>query len=203
MKQKVSKILMPLYLIVVALLMIILMNLPYVANLNNYYTFVLYTFGGFYEFIISMFAFLHLVLLFGLIVVAMLDICVKNGTLEIKNDKFDLKKLEKIALTVIAGNSLFLLLLVIIFCAVNHVYIGAGVILNAILEILACVAFWLMDDKHVFEQLQNSMNEPKAKEEKDTHSGTDDEAIDGLNEQQFEQQVEKDVETPSSEDLKD
>ncbi len=201
MKQKFSKILMPLYLLSVVILMILLMNLNYISGyrLNGYEMFTAYKFAGFLGFVMSMFAFLHLAVLFGLIALSVIDILNRNGaiTFNTKNKKMNLKKLEKIMLTVLASLSLLVLIFVIIYCASKSVYIGVGAILNTIIEILACVAFWLMDDKGVFEQIEHNMTTEKtaepSKEMVNEGEPTSDE---------FEKELQKDVIVPTNEDLK-
>lgn len=209
MKKCLSKYLVPICVIFVSLLMVFLMNISYMSGrigLNNYYLFVIYQRAGFFEFLISMFAFLHLVALFVLLTVAIFDILIKSERVEVKNKNFDIKKLEKILLTVVASISLLLLILIIIFCAVNKVYIGVGAILNTVLEILACVLFWIMDANNVFEQISSDLLQERPKKpskQENVEQIEDAEQKDGLNDTEYTEQVEKDVETPTEADLKD
>lgn len=201
MKNKLSKILLPIYLITLGTLFLILSNIGYISRLNAFGLLILYQGAGFLEFLISSLAFLHLVSVFMLITLGIIGILNKTGAIEFKKSvsNFSYQKLEKIMVTVLASISAVLLLFVIIFCSVNRVYIGVGAILNFILEAIACVIVWVID----FEAIDFKKKEPKNSEPAREEANDDSNADEVKEPEQLEELVMQDVETPTQKDLED
>lgn len=160
MKNKIKTMLHSVVAVGFALLFIVLFALPYCADLNGYNILSLYEYaGGFSAFMVSFFQFFHFVGMLLLLNLGILGILEKTGVVEFKKSlkNWSYNKLVKVVLLVIASLSAIVLLFTIIVCAKFGVYIGVGVILNAILEILGCVAFWLLDANGVLSG--NTQNE--------------------------------------------
>lgn len=159
MKNKIKTMLHSVVAVGFALLFIVLFALPYCEGANAYEILTLYKIGGFSEFMVSFFQFFHFVGMLLLLNLGILGILEKTGVVEFKKSlkNWSYNKLVKVVLLVIASLSAIVLLFTIIVCAKFGVYIGVGVILNAILEILGCVAFWLLDANGVLSG--NTQNE--------------------------------------------
>lgn len=152
MKNKIKTMLHSVVAVGFALLFIVLFALPYCAEFNGYNILSLYKYAsGFSAFMVSFFQFFHFVGMLLLLNLGILGILEKTGVVEFKKSlkNWSYNKLVKVVLLVIASLSVMVLLFTIIVCAKFGVYIGVGVILNAILEILACVVFWVLDKKGV------------------------------------------------------
>ena len=91
--------------------------------------------------------FLHIVSLIVLVAVGVLGILKITGVVEIKKyiKGWNYVTLLKLVLTVVASLSLIVMVLGLILCGTEGAHVGVGLILNTILEILACVAFYVLD----------------------------------------------------------
>ena len=152
MKEKIYKLMYPLIAVCVALLFIVLMKAPYVAGADGYRFLNVYT-TGFLGFVVSFFAFLHLVSLLLLLNLGILGILEKAGVVEYKKQIFgwSYNKFVKIMISIMAGFALLTLLFTIIWCIVNSVIIGFGVIFNAVLEVMCAVLVWLFAIKGILD----------------------------------------------------
>lgn len=176
MKEKLKTMIYPLCATVIALLFIILLTLPYFVedgfNANGYYLLSIYVLGGFSPFMLSFFQFFHVIVLLLLLNLGFLGILEKTGVVEFKKayKNWTYNKLVKVLITVMAGLSLIVLLSVIILCSKYHIRIGVGAILNTILSIMACVAFWLLEIYGIFDGTYKSKQEKVITKNTDTES---------------------------------
>lgn len=169
MKNKLKTMLHSLCAIGFALLIIVLFALRYCYVYDGYDILRLYQVSGFSEFMVSFFQFFHYVGLLLLLNVGILGVLQKTGVVEFKKSLkgWTYAKLVKVILTVVASLSVMVLIFVIIVCCKNGVYIGVGAILNTILEIMACVTFWLLDAKGI---LDGKAKQPSKEENKDSEN---------------------------------
>lgn len=154
MKEKLKSMLFELCLTGFALLFIILLTLPYIkGGINGYALLNIYEVGGFSLFMLSFFQFFHIIALLLLLNLGFLGILEKTGVVEFKKAYKDwtYTKLGKLIVTIVASLSIAVLFFVIIVCSQYSTAIAFGSILNAILQIMACVAIWLLEYHGIFD----------------------------------------------------
>lgn len=172
MNNKFKNLIYPICAVGVSLLFLILSLLPHYSissiNFDGYMIMIMKAFNGmtFTIFISTFFQFLHIVTLILLLNIGVFGILVKTGVVEVKKSlkNWTYEKLLKVLFTIMGSLGLVLIISMLITCATNDGYftIGFGVILNGALEIIACVAFWLLD----YYGILNGTYIPKEKKQK-------------------------------------
>lgn len=172
MNNKFKNLIYPICAVGVSLLFLILSLLPHYSissiNFDGYMIMIMKAFNGmtFTIFVSTFFQFLHIVTLILLLNIGVFGILVKTGVVEVKKSlkNWTYEKLLKVLFTIMGSLGLILIISMLITCATNDGYfsIAFGVILNGALEVIACVAFWLLDHYGIL----NGTYSPKEKKQK-------------------------------------
>lgn len=203
MKNKLKTMLHSVIAVGFALLLLILFEIPYLQNVSGYLMLEFYQLYGFLGFTVAFFQFFHIIAVLLLLNIGILGILQKTGVVEIKKSlkNWTYAKLVSVVLLVIASLSILELMFTIIICAKNGFYIGVGVIMNCVLEILGAVLFILLDKNGLLSGENRSANkkEPEqanteAKEQEDETSTEKVEVeIKDEDKKEFEKLAEKDM----------
>ena len=155
MNEKFKKLIYPIIAVGVSVLFLVLSLIPYYTigstNFDGYMVMIMKVFDGmnFTIFMSTFFQFFHIVTLLLLLNVGLFGILVKTGVVEVKKSvkNWSYEKLLKVLFTVMGSLGLVLIFSMLITCSANSRYfaLSFGTILNGVLEVMACVAFWLLD----------------------------------------------------------
>ncbi len=173
MNEKFKKLIYPIIAVGVSVLFLVLMLIPYYTigstNFDGYMIMFMKVFSGmnFTVFMSTFFQFFHIVTLLLLLNVGLFGILVKTGVVEVKKSvkNWSYEKLLKVLFTVMGSLGLVLIFSMLITCSANSYTFGGvsfGLILNGVLEVMACVAFWLLD----YYGILNGTYVPKEKKQK-------------------------------------
>lgn len=202
MKNKIKTMLHSVIAVGFALLLLILFEIPYFYNMTGYNAIEFYKVGGFLEFVVSFFQFFHIIAVLLLLNIGIFGILQKTGVIEVKKSVkgWTYAKLVSVLLIVIASLSVAELLFVIIVCAKYGVYIGVGVIMNCILEIIGAVLFILLDKNGMLSGENHSSNKEVAKKEDDEEEKVEEESskpaeVEIEGEEDFEKFADKEIDT--------